>query len=54
MTDTDCSARFATKHADEITARRHDSTHLGMPAFPDVAGRAVTTPATLPASQETR
>jgi hypothetical protein len=39
---------------DEITARRHGSTQLGMPPFPDVAGRAVTTPATRPASQETR
>ncbi len=29
-------------------------TQLGMPAFPDVAGRTVTTPAIHPASQETR
>jgi hypothetical protein len=37
---------------DEITARRR--TPLGIPAFPDVAGRAVTTPAALPASEEIR
>ena len=47
-------AQHKLAQMDEITARRHDSTHLGMPAFPDVAGRAVTTPATLPATQETR
>jgi len=38
---------------DQITARRHRSTQLGLPAFPDVAGHAIT-PATHPASQETR
>jgi hypothetical protein len=47
-------ARRKLAQMDEITARRHGSTQLGMPAFPDVAGRAVTTPATHPASQETR
>jgi len=39
---------------DEITARRNGITQLGMPAFPDVAGRAVTTPAAPPASKEAR
>ena len=39
---------------DEITARRNGSTQLGMPAFPDVAGRAVSIPTALPASKETR
>jgi hypothetical protein len=39
---------------DEITARRHDTTQLGMPAFPGIAGRAVTTPAAPPATRETR
>jgi hypothetical protein len=47
-------ARHKLAQMDEITARRHGSTQLGMPPFPDVAGRAVTTPATRPASQETR
>jgi hypothetical protein len=47
-------ARRKLAQMDEITARRHGSTQLGMPTFPDVAGRAVTTPATHPASQETR
>ena len=47
-------ARHKLAQMDEITARRHGSTQLGLPAFPDVAGRAVTTPATHHASQETR
>ena len=47
-------ARHKLAQMDEITARRHGSTHLGMPAFPGIAGRAITTPAVLPASQETR
>ena len=46
-------ARHKLAQMDQITTRRHGSTQLGMPAFPDVAGRAVTTPATHPASQET-
>ncbi len=33
---------------DQITARRN-ATQLGMPAFPDIAGRAVTTPSAIPA-----
>jgi integrase len=47
-------ARHKLAQMDEITARRRTSTQLGMPAFPDVAGRAVTTPAALAPSQETR
>ena len=47
-------ARDKLAQMDQITARRHGSTHLGMPAFPGIAGRAITTPAVLPASQETR
>jgi hypothetical protein len=47
-------ARHKLTQMDEITARRRSSAHLGMPAFPDVAGRAVTTPAALAASEETR
>jgi hypothetical protein len=47
-------ARHKLAQMDEITARRHGTTQLGMPGFPDVAGRAVTTPAALPASEETR
>jgi hypothetical protein len=38
---------------DEITTRR-GHTHLGMPTFPDVAARTVTTPATLPTSEDPR
>ena len=49
----EAGARHKLAQMDQITARRHGSTQLGMPAFPDVAGRAVTTPATHPASQET-
>src|SRR5271154_4476774 len=44
-------ARHKLAQMDEITAHRHGGTQLGMP---DVAGRAVTTPATHPARQETR
>jgi hypothetical protein len=39
---------------DQITARRTSITQLGIPAFPDVADRAVTTPAAPPASKEAR
>ncbi len=47
-------ARHKLAQMDEITARRHDTTQLGMPAFPGIAGRAVTTPAAPPATRETR
>ncbi len=47
-------ARHKLAQMDEITARRNGITQLGMPAFPDVAGRAVTTPAAPPASKEAR
>ena len=45
-------ARHKLAQMDEITARRGHTVGLGIPAFPDVAGRAVTTMATLPASEE--
>jgi hypothetical protein len=38
---------------DEITTRR-DTVGLGMPTFPDVAARTVTTAATLHASKVTK
>jgi Phage integrase family len=47
-------ARHKLARMDEITARRTGITQLGMPAFPDLAGRAVTTPAAPPASKEAR
>jgi hypothetical protein len=47
-------ARHKLAQMGEITARRSAVTALGMPAFPDIAGRAVTTPAALPAHQAPR
>jgi hypothetical protein len=38
---------------DEITARR-GPVGLGIPTFPDVASRTVTTPAALPAGEASR
>jgi integrase len=38
---------------DGLAARRAAEVHLGMPGFPDAAGRTVTTQATLPAPKET-
>jgi hypothetical protein len=43
-------ARHKLTQMDEITTRRHGSTQLGMPAFPDIAGRAVTNPPCTPAA----
>jgi hypothetical protein len=39
---------------DQITAHRRGRTSLGMPSFPDVAARTVTTPATPPVDQGTQ
>ena len=36
---------------DEITTRRGTATSLGMPAFPEIAGRAVTNPPGTPAAE---
>ena len=47
-------ARHKLAQMDEITARHGHAVGLGIPAFPDVAGRAVTTMATLPASEGTQ
>ena len=47
-------ARHKLAQMDQISARRNSITQLGMPAFPDVAGRAVSTPAAPPASKEAR
>jgi methylphosphotriester-DNA--protein-cysteine methyltransferase len=47
-------ARHKLAQMDEITVRRTGITQLGMPAFPDLADRAVTTPAAPPASKEAR
>jgi hypothetical protein len=38
-------ARQKLAQMDQLTARRLAATHLGIPAFPDAAGRTVTTPA---------
>ena len=38
---------------DALAARRDTATHLGIPRFPQAAGRTVTTPASLPTSSET-
>jgi len=38
---------------DGLAARRNAAVGLGMPAFPAAAGRTITTPITLPASEET-
>ena len=40
------AARQKLTQMDQITASRHAGTHLGMPAFPGIAGRATTPPAT--------
>ena len=46
-------SRTAAEHQldqmDQIAAHRGAAVHLGMPAFSDVAGQAVTTPAPRPA-----
>jgi hypothetical protein len=36
---------------DQITTRRATAISLGIPGFHDAAGRAVTTPATIPAHE---
>lgn len=38
---------------DGLAARRKTAVHLGMPAFPAVAGHTVTAPTTLPTNEET-
>src|SRR5450755_4219714 len=38
---------------DALAARRDTAVHLGMPGFPQAASRTVTTPASLPTSNET-
>jgi hypothetical protein len=43
-------ARHKLAQMDEITARRGAATSLGIPAFPDIAGRAVTNPPRTPAA----
>ena len=45
-------ARHKLAQMDEITARRSAGTSLGMPAFPGITGRTVTTPAALPDPRE--
>jgi hypothetical protein len=46
-------SRTAAEHQldqmDQIAAHRGAAVHLGMPAFSDVAGQTVTTPASRPA-----
>jgi hypothetical protein len=39
---------------DRLAARTQASVNLGMPGFPDAAGRTITTPAAYPAGKETR
>jgi hypothetical protein len=43
-------ARYKLAQMDQITARRATAVSLGIPAFPDTAGRTVTTAAAPPAS----
>ena len=43
-------ARQKLAQMDQITTRRAAAVHLGIPAFPDAAGRTVTTAAAPPAS----
>jgi integrase len=45
-------ARHKLAQMDQITASRDTGTHLGMPAFPGIAGRAVTTPPATHAADE--
>ncbi|HUY50915.1 MAG TPA: hypothetical protein VMV92_35290 [Streptosporangiaceae bacterium] len=47
-------ARDKLAQMDQIADRRSAAVHLGMPAFADAAGRAVTTPGSPPPVLETR
>jgi integrase len=47
-------ARHKLAQMDEITARRGTATSLGMPAFPNITGRAVTNPPCTPAKENTK
>jgi len=47
-------ARHKLAQMDQITARRAAAVSLDIPAFPDAAGRTITTPATVSAASETR
>ena len=39
---------------DGLAARRQASINLGMPGYPDTAGRTITVPAAQPASKQAR
>jgi hypothetical protein len=48
-----CAAKDKLAQADNTIQRRNTATQLGMPDFPQIADRTVTTHATLPTSQKT-